>query len=156
MSAVRVLTAIVCALILASSVRADEYTAWAKDEKKQMYVCEYKYDAKDPAVTEKRKQTIVIYYGDTDRAGWAYYFNAADKPWARVAVAGNPKYNPRAMYWEALKADGTGYESFKDKDGDPFGPGYCPIAKDGRRAIGNLPQPPDGKKAVGDLPLPPK
>jgi hypothetical protein len=156
MSAIRVWVVAACAFLVTTPAFADEYTAWAKDEKRQTYVCEYKYDPKDPTLTEKRKQTIVIYYGDEDRAGWAYYYNAANKPWARVAIAGNPKYSSKAMYWETLKADGTGYEPFKDKDGEPFGQGYCPTAKDGKKPILNLPLPPDGKKGIGDLTLPPK
>lgn len=141
MSSIRLLVAAAGALLLAAPVFADEYTPYKKDEKKQTYTCEYKYDAKDPAAKEKLKQTVVIYYGDKDRSGWAYYYND-DKPWARVAVPGNPKYNAKVMYWEALKSDKSGYEPFKDKDGKPYGDGYCPAPKDGKRPILDLPLPP--------------
>ena len=52
--------------------------------------------------------------------------------------------------------EGIKNQPYNSRDGEPYGAGYCPTAKDGKRAIGNLPLPPDVKKAVGDLPLPPK
>jgi hypothetical protein len=122
---------------------ADEYTSWKKDEVKKTYTCTYSYTPKDPAVTKKYEQTVVVYYGDKDRSGWAYYYNADNKPWARCAIPGNTHYNPKVMYWENLKPDGTGYDGFKDKDGKYYAAGYCPAPK-------------DGKKPIADLPLPPK
>ncbi len=133
-----------CVAILLSTATlafADEYTEYKRDEKKQTLTCEYSYEAKDPKTKEPKKQTVVIHYGDKDRAGWAYFYNG-DTPWARCAVPGNPKYDAKAMHWEALKGDGKGYEPFKDKKGEAYPSGYCPAPKDGKNPIKELPLPP--------------
>lgn len=130
-------------LVLAAAQvgRADEYTKWVKDEKKQTYSCEYAYKTKDG---KENKQQVVVYYADKDRSGWAYYYNTAPTPtpWARCAVPGNAKYDAKAMYWEALKPDADGYERFKGKDGKYQPDGYCPAPKDGKSPIPLLPLPP--------------
>ena len=136
------LTLAAAALLVSGVARADEYGKWVKDEAKKTYTCEYTYDKKQPQAAEKGKQTVVIYYGDADRSGWAYYYNADLKPWARCAAPGNPKYDEKVMYWEALKPDQKGYEPFKDKDGKPEAAGYCPAPKDGKKPIPSLPLPP--------------
>jgi hypothetical protein len=132
-------------VVLASVVgvaQADEYGAWVKDTKKQCYTCDYTYKTKDGGMS---KQSVVVYYADKDRSGWAYYYNAKQEPWARCAVPGNPKYNPKAMTWEKLAPDGKGYAPFQDTNGKPQPDGYCPAPKDGKAAI-----------PVLSLPLPPK
>jgi hypothetical protein len=120
-------------------VRADGYTKWVKDLERQTYSCEYVYKTKDG---NTNKQYVVIFYADADRSGWAYFYNSAAKPWTRCAVAGNPKYNAKAMYWEALAAEGDGYEPFKGKDGKVQPDGYCPTPKDGKNPIPTFPLPP--------------
>ena len=63
-------------------------------------------------------------------------FVAADgNPWARCAVAGNPKYDPKVMYWQHLNKTGDGYVEFETK-------GYCPSPKDGKAPILVIPDPP--------------
>ncbi len=128
-------------LAVPALVRADDYTKWVKDETKHTYSCEYAYKTKDG---KENKQQVVIYYADKDRSGWAYYYNnaATPMPWARCAVPGNPKYDAKVMYWEALKPDGDGYDKFKDKDGAYQPAGYCPAPKDGKNPIQLLPLPP--------------
>ncbi|WP_020475146.1 hypothetical protein [Zavarzinella formosa] len=119
-------------LLLTGSLRADQYTPWVKDEKTKTYSCEYKYvtRANKPAV-----QNVVVYYGDNDRKNWAYFYNEQQKPWARCAVPGNPKYDQKAMYWQHIDATETKYQDYEDKD-------YCPAPKDGKNAIPSLPLPP--------------
>jgi hypothetical protein len=119
-------------LVNVGAAKADEYSKWAKDEKKQAYTCDYSYSTKDGTTAS---QTVVIYYGDKDRNGWAYYYNAKMEPWARCAVPGNVKYDPKQMYWQKLNAKADGYEDYPTK-------GYCPSPKDGKSAILDLPPPP--------------
>lgn len=124
---------LVCGLLLAAPTlaRADDYGKWAKDEKKQTHYCDYSYANKAGGTS---KQTVVVYYADKDRAGWAYYYNAKQEPWARCAVPGNPKYDPKQMYWQQLNDKGNGY--------DDYPKGYCPTPKDGKSPIADLPPPP--------------
>ncbi len=126
-------------LALAAVATADEYGGWKKDEKRQVYTCEYKYEKKDSGYGT---QTVAIYYADKDRSGWAYYYNAKNEPWARCAAPGNPKYDAKVMYWQHLKPDNSGYEAFEDSTGQPQFTGYCPAPKDGRAPIPALPLPP--------------
>jgi hypothetical protein len=119
--------------------RADGYTQWVKDEKRQTYSCDYVYTTKDG---KTNKQYVVVYYGAADRSGWAYFFNSAARPWTRCAVPGNAKYSARAMYWEALKAEADGYEPFRSADGKVQPDGYCPAPKDGKNPIPAFPLPP--------------
>lgn len=128
--------------VQANGLLADEYTKWTRDEAKKTLVCEYTYTPKEPAAKGPPKQTVVIFYADKERSGWAYFYNAAQSPWARCAVPGNPKYDPKAMTWEALTPDGKGYEPFKDRAGEAYPAGYCPAPKDGKNPIPDLPLPP--------------
>lgn len=125
------------AVLLVSSVataapKPDGYGAWATDCGHKVHACEYTYTTKDGA---KGTQTVVIHYADAERRGWAYYYNADQKPWARVALPGNPKYNAKQMYWQKLNATGDGYEDYPTK-------GFCPAPKDGKATIPALPLPP--------------
>jgi hypothetical protein len=142
MSAIRVVVAVVGVVLAGAPAFGGEYTGWQKDEQRQTYTCEYTYEPKDTAAKVRSKQTVVIYYGDSDRCGWAYYYNAGSIPWARCAVPGNPKYDPKIMYWEALNQDKTGYEPFKDKKGEASPAGFCPTPKDGKTPIPAFPLPP--------------
>ncbi|MBM3981660.1 MAG: hypothetical protein FJ304_15560 [Planctomycetes bacterium] len=108
------------------------YSEWATNCVAKAHTCSYTYTNKDGG---KSTQTVAIYAGDADRRGWAYYYNADKKAWARVAVPGNPKYDAKVMYWQKLKASGDGYEDFPTK-------GFCPTAKDGTSPIADLPLPP--------------
>lgn len=121
------------------SASADGYTKWVTDPVKKTHTCQYVYDNKSNA---KSTQTVVVHYADPARKTWAYYYNAKMEPWARCAVPGNPKYEPKVMAWEALKPDAKGYEVFKDKAGDPEPAGFCPAPKDGKAIIASLPLPP--------------
>ena len=136
------LVAILAVGVHAGVSLADGYTKWTKDETKKTHTCEYAYAPKEAAAKETPKQTVVVFYADKERAGWAYFYNAAQTPWARCAVPGNPKYDPKAMAWEALKPDGKGYEPFKDRKGEAYPAGYCPSPKDGKSPIPDLPLPP--------------
>jgi len=80
---------------------------------------------------------VAVYPKGSERAGWAYYYNAAGKPWGRCAIKGNEKYNPKEMYWQQLNKAGDGYEDYKDKP-----PGYCPTPKDSKEQIPLFPDPP--------------
>jgi hypothetical protein len=119
-------------LFWSGDARADDYGKWVKDEKKQVHSCEYSYTTKDGGTA---KQTIMVYYADKDRTGWAYYYNAKQEPWARCAVPGNAKYDPKQMYWQKLNAKADGYEDYSTK-------GFCPAPKDGKSSIPDLPPPP--------------
>ncbi len=119
-------------LVGVGMARADGYGKWANDENKQVYACEYSYATKDGCAS---KQTVVIFYGDKDRSGWAYFYNTKQVPWTRCAVPGNAKYDPKQMYWQKLNAKGDGYEDYSMK-------GYCPAPKDGKSPIPDLPLPP--------------
>ncbi len=121
------------------SASADGYTKWVNDPVKKTYSCQYVYANKS---TANSTQNVVVYYGDKERKNWAYYYNAKMEPWARCAVPGNPKYDAKAMTWEALKPDTSGYAPFKDKAGDPEPAGFCPAPKDGKAVIAALPLPP--------------
>jgi len=135
--------AVVLGLVTTTALlSAGDYTSWTKDEKKMTYTCEYSYKQADTKAKEPGKQTAVIYYGDKDRSGWAYFYNADNKAWARCAVPGNPKYDAKKMTWEKLTTDEKGYEPFKDKKGEPEPAGYCPTPKDGKEPIPDLPLPP--------------
>jgi hypothetical protein len=129
-----------CAIVLglglmlfgAGTTRADGYAKWVNDEKKQEYTCEYSYSTKDGCTS---KQRVVIFYGDKDRSGWAYFYNAKQEPWTRCAIPGNSKYNPKQMCWQKLNSKADGYEDYPTN-------GYCPTPKDGKSAIPELPLPP--------------
>lgn len=123
----------------ARAAAPDGYGPWATDCARKVHACQYTYSTKDGG---KGTQTVVIYYADKDRSGWAYYYNTAPTPWARCALPGNPKYDAKAMHWEALKPDADGYERFKGKDGKYQPDGYCPAPKDGKSPIPLLPLPP--------------
>ena len=135
--------AVVAALVAAPALTLanDKYTPWTKYQATKQYTCSYEYKTPTGGYS---KQTVAVYYDDKDRNQWAYYYNADSKPWARCAIPGNPKYNPKVMYWENLTPDATAYEPFKDPAGKPYAAGYCPTAKDGVDPIPTL------------LPLPPK
>lgn len=130
-----VLAGVAGLVLSATAARADEYGKWIKDEKKQVYYCEYKYEKKGSTKDEPKYavQKVQVYYADPDRKNYAYYYNAEDKPWARCAVPGHPKYNASVMYWQRL--DGDKYVDYPDA-------GYCPTPKDGKSPIPNLPLPP--------------
>lgn len=139
MKLLRGLAVVPAVLVLGSVAAADEYGGWKKDEARKVYACEYKYEKKDGGYNT---QTVAVYYGDKDRSGWAYYYNAKNEPWARCAAPGNPKYDQKAMYWESLRPDGLGYEAFKDAGGKAQYAGYCPAPRDGKAPIPPFPLPP--------------
>jgi hypothetical protein len=139
MKVLRALAVVPAILAAAAVASADEYGGWKKDETRKVYACEYKYEKRDGGYST---QTVAIYYADKDRAGWAYYYNAKNEPWARCAAPGNPKYDAKVMYWEQLKPDGSGYQQFKDSKGAAQFTGYCPAPKDGKSPIPSLPIPP--------------
>ena len=142
MTAPRALLPVVGLLLAAHAAHAgDPYSKWATDEKKQKHTCTYTYKSNDPKV-EYAKQNVVVYSADKDYAGWAYYYNADSKPWARCAIPGNPKYEAKKMYWEKMTPDEKGYEPFKDDKGQPQPIGYCPVPKDGVDPVPDLPLPP--------------
>lgn len=138
----RLLVLFVGLFMTSTCLFAGDYTSWKKDEQKMTYTCEYSYKSSDSKAKEQSKQKVLIFYGNKDRSGWAYYYNADNKPWARCAVPGNPKYDAKKMNWEKLTTDEKGYERFKDKSGDPEPSGYCPTPKDGKDPIPDLPLPP--------------
>ncbi|MBY0460060.1 MAG: hypothetical protein K2V38_22315, partial [Gemmataceae bacterium] len=111
---------------------SEGYSAWTTDCATKVRTCTYTYANKDGNTST---QTVVIYTDDPDRKGWAYFFNADKKPWARCAVPGNPRFDPAEMCWQKLNAKGDGYEDFPTK-------GFCPTAKDGKSPIASLPLPP--------------
>jgi len=127
------------AVLAVVAPKPDTYGLWTTECGHKIHACEYTFSTTDGV---RRTQTVVIWYADKDRNGWAYFYNADSKPWARCAVPGNAKYDAKAMCWECLKPDGTGYEPFKDQNGTPKPLGYCPTPKDGKSAIPLLPLPP--------------
>ena len=115
------------------------YTRRVKDDTKGILACEYVYATNESG---QNVLTTIVYFNDSDRNGWAYFFNSKQVPWARCAVPGNPKFDPNAMTWEKLKTDGSGYDVFRDESGNPKFRGFCPSPKDGVSAIPNLQLPP--------------
>jgi hypothetical protein len=80
---------------------------------------------------------VLVYGKDSPRAGWAYYVNKDGKHWARCAIKGNPKYDPKVMYWQKITDDGKAYEDYKNVPA-----GFCPMPGDGNDPIPEIPDPP--------------
>jgi len=128
------LWAALAALAVAVPAHADEYSKWTFDAAAKRYQCTYTYETKEK---KQATQTVVAYPAGNERHGWAYFYNAANKPWAKVATVYHPQYNVNEMNWQKLNAKADAYEAFPGE-----AVGYCPAPGDGRRAIPLLPDPP--------------
>jgi hypothetical protein len=128
---------VACSIMIVAATNAplmaDGYTKWVADPKTQTISCDYEYQTKD---NRKAYQKVVIYAADPERKTWAYFYNAKNEPWARCAVPGNPKYDPKVMTWQRLEP------TKKDRYVDYPEKGFCPAPGDGKAPILNLPLPP--------------
>jgi hypothetical protein len=128
---VMTLAAMAMTIFLGTS-RADDYSKWVKNAEADRWECDYTYTTKSGT---EAKQKVLVYTQDKKRAGWAYFVNKDNKAWARCAIKGNPKHDPKKMYWQKLNSKGTGYEDYPE-------PGYCPAPADGKKPIPAIKHPP--------------
>lgn len=124
---------LLAAALPAWAQNAGSYSPWVKNEQQNRWECTYTYPNKTGGTS---KQVVAVYPKDNARAGWAYFYNDQGKPWGRCAIKGNPKYEPKVMYWQELTPKADGYQDFKQPKG------FCPAPKDGKTPIPTFPDPP--------------
>ena len=121
-------------LMTAAPAAADEFSPWVKNEARNRWECQYTYQTAGGGTATN---TVLSYPKGTERAGWAYFVSPEGKPWGRCATAGNPKHDPKQMYWQKLNAGGTGYEDYAGQAA-----GYCPTPAGGAAPVPTIPDPP--------------